>query len=269
MNIEHNIAELQATIQEFWHLRKKPMSFLLSLAGKKFSAKAAQIFKQEVMPPAHSITNERIAALEAGQGIKVKDYRMPNPWGGGDIYTSALLFAEPRMLKTRAAKAKAKARQSMREDLLNKYGFATAAMTGRSSSGLKASSIRGMTDRAMRVYWEIQNREWHRGFVTSAMVFAIRDGSTTFSKNNKRGDRLGKAESVNQGSDDHAAFQFTWGDVVSGQSKKVAQGLNRPRSQAAIAKAIALTTADFRQDIQDRLAGMTSKDFKNRALKNA
>lgn len=208
--VETNAAELAAALTAYGKASGKSMDQVLFEKSARFAFTLSNLLRR-LAPGKGSIRTALLARLKSGGGVKV--------------------------------------RASVREQIAAKYNLATDISSRRStikSGKNRKSSIKSkgkrLNIRNLMVRGEINVREKGRGFIATSSRF-----SSGFHGNGQTRSRFGPtlARASLRSNGLISTLRFVWTDVISRLSGSAAQGLEKPRAQAAIADALSETREDI------------------------
>lgn len=217
MHIETNIAELNASIREYARLSGKTVEEAL----KKQAGKLGYNLRQELrslMPGKGSITTQLVERLKSHRGIKIR----------------------PKIL----------------QKFLGQQGATFATQRRINTSGTIGK--RRLNAWAQAVKAEIAARESARGFLGVSASYRGMTGVTASLETggayavSRLGPTLSTATFQESPADAGASIEFQWGPL-SALSGEAAEGINKPRGEAAVNRALVGTLEDIQVYIERKL----------------
>lgn len=247
MSLDANISQQwKSTFDNYWKVYSGTFKEAVSKQAKEFSMAA---FKQ-LKPLAKAkgeIPTMNLARMKAGGGIRIHDYAVPNVWkGGGNMRVSSLLGAyldSSFKFKSKKARDNASKWKQERSNIRDKY--IAASISGK-LKGATSNSIERMTYRNLLVQFELQNRDSHRMFTASGLLFRGKMDVETYSKSGPT--KIGAFKHVTQPTE-KAVAEFFFGNKLSDASAHVAKGLKNPKQSEALNKALMWTVGNMRDYI--------------------
>jgi hypothetical protein len=222
VQIETNVAELNASIQEYARLSGKTVQEAL----KKQASKLGYNLRTELrslMPAKGSIRAELLERLKSHRGIKIRPKILQKIFGSGGTRTT---FGTQRAINTSGSRV-------TRGRRLNLWAEAIKAEIGARESargflGVSAS-YRGMTG--------------VNAMLESGGAYAV----------SRLGPTLSTATFKPLPEDVGASIEFEWSLQTSGLSAEAAEGITKQRGEAAVNRALVNTLEDIQVYIERKL----------------
>lgn len=231
VTFQSNLDAFNRALSDYVQLSRQSTQEAVKKQGAKFAFDLSTRLKA-FSPGKGSIRAERLAALRAGEGIKISE----------------------------SAWKRVNSTQGIVQDIkTRKYGF----RRGKKVYGTRRTRGKRLNIRALLVKAELGLRESGRGFLPYAsrvrsliQKFAIKDDVDYYEKHLDRYSRFLTAVGF-QTDPDKANMTFEWGGNKS--SGEVAKTLNRPRQQRTIAASLDAIRADMMTYIVARQARAKQK----------
>jgi hypothetical protein len=230
--VEHNLAELNRTLATYTQVRRAAGKAIDVVIPKKAAQLGFQLRAEfrTLMPEKGGVREERLAALKAGEGVRVRPVVYQKI---AQKYNAVGLAAGKMLFRT---KGKVVGGQEILGELkgsVNRKG-------------------KRMNLQALAVQRELNLRESGRGFMAQGAKFiglgTLGQATKAMSKYNAW---LGQAGIKKTG--EGAEARFEWGGLSS-MSDDVVKAIGRVRGQAAVARALSAITADMQPYIAAQLA---------------
>lgn len=242
ISVQDNLAELNSTFDLYWKLKKKSLTGMLQHVAKNFRVFLVQELKK-IAPGAPAIESQNLARLKKGEsGMRVSE---------------------------RAKQLVAKKFGLMNSPVTGAGYVVALGKTGgflkRQKQLLESATKRGGIGgniQALRVAQEIRLRKSHNLFLASSALFKGDMSKLTYSLT-KGGSKLGMMRTGSSDSEDQASAEFVWGNAVGKYSVMANEGLQKPKGQTSIGRALAATTRDMQDYINDKLFKAQQRQLKN------
>lgn len=223
VTIQENLKDASATFERYWKLTGKSRAEALTHFGGNFSIAATRAMKARMYAKG-AIRSERLGAFKSGVGLRISDR------------------ARALVSKKYGVTVSPGGRTYMQGS--GKRGFSKAQRE--LIQRLNRATGGGITLQALLAMKEIQLREGHRGFTTSAFLFKGMKGKDSKGRTKYyavgNGVKLGEATATDRGSEGDE-LAFVWGEG-NRFSRMAARGVSSQRGREAVAEGLKGATRD-------------------------
>lgn len=223
VTIQENLRDASTTFERYWKLTGKSRAEALAHFGGNFSANATRAMKSRMYAKG-AIRSERLAAFKSGVGLRISDR------------------ARALVSKKYGVTVSPGGRTYMQGS--GKRGFSKAQ--SELIQRLNRATGGHVTLQAILAMKEIELREGHRGFTTSAFLFKGMKGKDAKGRTKyysvANSVKLGEATASNKGSEGDE-LAFVWG-AGNRFSKMAARGVSSRKGRESVAEGLKGATRD-------------------------
>lgn len=233
-----NFADFSATFERYWKLTRGSRADALSHTAKNYIFFAKKRLMAKAAPKG-AVTKERIAALKAGEGIKISERAREIVYRKFGVQARYASGYKPAPSNIKLGKS---FRFIMVGSSERKSGFSKkqSAQISKLNSSLGGGN---MTIQALLAEQELKLRESHRMFTASSAQFKGALDRTTFATT-KASKQLGRARPM-KGGEDADRFEFDWSGEIGKWSGIAAIGLTSAARRGVHDPALRETRADM------------------------